>query len=137
MERFLYRVSFRLEPGTFTALVGPSGSGKTTVLRLVARFWDATSGSVRLGGVDVRQLGSEQVIERVAVVFQDVYLFEGSILDNIAFVMFFLEKIFFSLSSLIVIFSLSASTSVPPTDRPPAPPGFRPERCRVRSIRKC
>ena len=79
----LHRVSFRLEPGTFTALVGPSGSGKTTVLRLVARFWDATSGSVRLGGVDVRQLGSEQVIERVAVVFQDVYLFEGSILDNV------------------------------------------------------
>ena len=79
----LRRVSFRLEPGTFTALVGPSGSGKTTVLRLVARFWDATSGSVRLGGVDVRQLGSEQVIERVAVVFQDVYLFEGSILDNV------------------------------------------------------
>lgn len=76
-------VSFRLEPGTLTALVGPSGSGKTTVLRLIARFWDVTSGSVRLGGTDVRDLGSEQVIDRVAVVFQDVYLFEGSILDNV------------------------------------------------------
>lgn len=79
----LHRVSFRLQPGTFTALVGPSGSGKTTVLRLIARFWDVTGGSVRLGGTDVRELGSEQVIGRVAVVFQDVYLFEGSILDNV------------------------------------------------------
>lgn len=82
-DRVLDDVSFRVEPGTLTALVGTSGAGKTTILRLIARFWDASTGTVRLGGRDVRDLGSEQVIDRVAVVFQDVYLFEGSIRDNV------------------------------------------------------
>ncbi|MFD3685086.1 ABC transporter ATP-binding protein [Nocardiopsis sp. NPDC058631] len=76
-------VSFRAEPATLTALVGPSGSGKTTVARLLARFHDADAGSVRLGGVDVRSIGSEELSEHVCVVFQDVYLFDASIADNI------------------------------------------------------
>lgn len=76
-------LSFSARPGTMTALVGPSGAGKTTILRLLARFYDVSSGAVRLGGVDVRDLGSDAVIDRVAIVFQDVYLFEGSIRDNV------------------------------------------------------
>ena len=79
----LHDLSFRLEAGTFTALVGPSGSGKSTVLRLIARFWDVGTGAITLGGSDLRALGSAQVIDRVAVVFQDVYLFDGTILDNV------------------------------------------------------
>ncbi|SHG60743.1 ABC transporter ATP-binding protein [Streptoalloteichus hindustanus] len=76
-------VSFRVPAGTMTALVGPSGSGKTTVTRLIARFWDVDSGSVRVGGVDVRELGSESLVAQLAMVFQDVYLFDATIAENI------------------------------------------------------
>lgn len=75
--------SLRAEPGTLTALVGPSGSGKTTVLRLLARFHDADHGQVRLGGVDVRDIGSEELAPHVALVFQDVYLFDATIAENV------------------------------------------------------
>ncbi|WP_047871356.1 ABC transporter ATP-binding protein [Nocardiopsis sp. RV163] len=81
--RVLDGVSFRAEPGTLTALVGPSGSGKTTVARLLARFHDADAGSVRLGGADVRSIGSEELSRHVAMVFQDVYLFDASIAENV------------------------------------------------------
>ncbi|WP_435111407.1 ABC transporter ATP-binding protein [Nocardiopsis synnemataformans] len=81
--RVLDGVSFRAEPGTLTALVGPSGSGKTTVARLLARFHDADAGSVRLGGADVRSVGSEELSRHVAMVFQDVYLFDASIAENV------------------------------------------------------
>lgn len=81
--RVLDGVFFRAEPGTLTALVGPSGSGKTTVARLLARFHDADAGSVRLGGVDVRSVGSEELSRHVAMVFQDVYLFDASIAENV------------------------------------------------------
>ncbi|MFE9098241.1 ABC transporter ATP-binding protein [Streptomyces sp. NPDC007264] len=76
-------VSLTLAEGTTTALVGPSGSGKTTVSKLVPRFWDVDSGAVRVGGVDVREIEPEVLMSRVSVVFQDVYLFEGTVLDNI------------------------------------------------------
>ncbi len=66
-----------------TALVGPSGSGKTTVTRLIARFWDVDEGAVRIGGVDVRRISAADLTASVAVVFQDVYLFEGTIEDNV------------------------------------------------------
>ncbi|WP_338087007.1 ABC transporter ATP-binding protein [Nocardiopsis alba] len=79
----LDRVSLRAEPGTLTALVGPSGSGKTTVARLLARFHDADRGRVRLGGVDVRDIGSEELSRHVALVFQDVYLFDATIAENL------------------------------------------------------
>jgi ATP-binding cassette subfamily B protein len=78
-------VSFVVPAGSMTALVGPSGSGKTTALNLVARFWDADAGTVRIGGVDVRDLATEQIFDAVTIVFQDVYLFQGSVFDNIAF----------------------------------------------------
>jgi ATP-binding cassette subfamily B protein IrtB len=76
-------VTARLPEGTITALVGPSGSGKTTLTRLVARFWDTDSGAIRVGGVDVRDIATPELMSRIAIVFQDVYLFDGTIEDNV------------------------------------------------------
>ncbi|WP_245880551.1 ABC transporter ATP-binding protein [Streptomyces zhaozhouensis] len=82
-EPVLRNVSLVARPGTMTALVGPSGSGKTTVLRLIARFWDVDEGTVSIGGRDVRQLTTEELMRHIALVFQDVYLFDGTIEENI------------------------------------------------------
>ncbi|MHA6195958.1 ABC transporter ATP-binding protein [Pseudomonas wadenswilerensis] len=79
----LHHVSLRIEPGSMTALVGASGSGKTTLVRLVARFFDVSQGSVRVGGVDVRQMSAGQLAGQISQIFQDAYLFQGSIADNI------------------------------------------------------
>ena len=79
----LERVSFAVPERTLTAIVGPSGAGKTTILRLIARFWDVDSGSVRLGGADVRELTTDRLMSCISVVFQDVYLFDGTIEENI------------------------------------------------------
>ncbi|MFJ9739219.1 ABC transporter ATP-binding protein [Streptomyces sp. NPDC101166] len=79
----LHDVDLTLAEGTMTALVGPSGSGKTTIGKLIPRFWDVDTGVVRVGGVDVRDIEPEVLMSRVSVVFQDVYLFEGTIADNI------------------------------------------------------
>ncbi|MFI6481669.1 ABC transporter ATP-binding protein [Nonomuraea sp. NPDC050663] len=79
----LDEVTFTVPPRTMTALVGPSGSGKTTITRLIARFWDAGSGSVRVGGHDVRDYRPEELMAQLSIVFQDVYLFEGTLEDNI------------------------------------------------------
>ena len=76
-------VSLCIAPGSMTALVGASGSGKSTVLRLVARFFDASQGTVLVGGVDVRQMSSEQLAGQISQIFQDSCLFQGSIADNI------------------------------------------------------
>lgn len=76
-------VSFKALPGTVTAIVGPSGSGKTTIARLISRFWDVNSGAVLVDGVDIRQLGTEQLMSRLSMVFQDVYLFDDSLIANI------------------------------------------------------
>ncbi|MGW8361584.1 ABC transporter ATP-binding protein [Streptomyces wedmorensis] len=73
-----------LEPGTTTAVVGPSGSGKSTLVQLLPRFYDPTHGSVLLGGVDLRELGSQELYRRVSFVFQDVRLLRASVADNIA-----------------------------------------------------
>ncbi|MXZ67664.1 MAG: ABC transporter ATP-binding protein [Acidimicrobiia bacterium] len=78
-------VSFVARSGTTTAIVGASGAGKTTILNLVSRFWDPLEGTVRIGGVDARQLTNQQLFEHVTVVFQDVYLFRSTIRENIAF----------------------------------------------------
>jgi ATP-binding cassette subfamily B protein len=84
-EPVLHALSLDVPPRTLTALVGPSGAGKSTVLSLIARFWDVDDGSVQIGGADVRDLTPEQLFYAVTVVFQDVYLFQGTIGDNIAF----------------------------------------------------
>ena len=80
----LTEVSLRLEPGTVTALVGSSGSGKSSLARLIPRFYDPQSGEVRLGGVRVDQIGSAQLYLQVGFVFQDDYLLQTSLRDNIA-----------------------------------------------------
>lgn len=76
-------VSITMPQGGVTALVGPSGSGKSTVCRLAARFWDPTAGVVGIGGCDERAMGAQAVLSRVSIVFQDVFLFQGTIADNI------------------------------------------------------
>ena len=76
-------VSFVAREGEVTALVGPSGSGKSTCARLAARFWDATEGRVSVGGVDVSGVDPEALLADFAVVFQDVVLFDGTVMDNI------------------------------------------------------
>lgn len=79
----LRNVAFTLPENTMTALVGPSGSGKTTVTRLIARFWDAASGEIRVGGHPVGGMPSEELLAKIAIVFQDVYLFNDTIGANI------------------------------------------------------
>ena len=82
-EKVLEDVSFVAREGEVTALVGPSGSGKSTCTRLAARFWDATSGTVRVGGVDVASVDPEALLADYAVVFQDVLLFDDTVMGNI------------------------------------------------------
>ncbi|WP_408993476.1 ABC transporter ATP-binding protein [Streptomyces sp. 1268] len=79
----LRNVSLRCPAGSTTALVGPSGSGKTTATRLIARFFDIDSGELRIGGVDVRRLDPTTLLDEIAIVFQDVYLFDDTIEDNL------------------------------------------------------
>ena len=79
----LSHVSFTVEPGQTVALVGPSGGGKTTAASLIPRFWDATSGTVEVGGVDVKQIDPHALMEQVAFVFQNSRLFKASILENV------------------------------------------------------
>lgn len=79
----LEKVSFAAQPGTVTALVGPSGAGKTTLGLLAARFWDVQSGAIRIGGVDIRDMGTEALMNHVSFVFQDGFLFFDTIEENI------------------------------------------------------
>lgn len=76
-------VSLTAPQGRVTALVGPSGAGKSTILRLAARFWDVGGGSVSIGGADVRQMPAARVMEMISMVFQDVYLFDTTIRENL------------------------------------------------------
>lgn len=79
----LDHVSLRAEPGQTIALVGPSGGGKTTAASLIPRFWDVSSGSVLVGGVDVRNIEHHELMDNIAFVFQNVHLFKTSILENV------------------------------------------------------
>ena len=76
-------VSFAVRPGQVTALVGPSGGGKTTAASLILRFWDADNGAVSIGGVNVREMDTEDLMKQTAFVFQDTRLFKESLLENI------------------------------------------------------
>ena len=82
-ETVLKDVSFTAKQGQVTALVGPSGGGKTTVSRLAARFWDIDRGRITVGGMDVSKIDPEKLMSLYAIVFQDVTLFDNTILENI------------------------------------------------------
>ncbi|MCT4615282.1 MAG: ABC transporter ATP-binding protein/permease [Marinifilaceae bacterium] len=76
-------ISFTAIQGEVTALVGPSGCGKSTIAKLAARFWDINSGSIKLGGTDIKNIDPEELLKHYSIVFQDVTLFNASIYDNI------------------------------------------------------
>ena len=80
----LKNVDFRAEQGQITAIVGPSGSGKSTIAQLIPRFWDVGAGSIRIGGVDVREMKTEDLMNSMSFVFQDSFLFSDTLYNNIA-----------------------------------------------------
>ena len=82
-EVVLKDVSFTAKQGEVTALVGPSGGGKTTVSRLAARFWDIQKGKITVGGMDVKEIDPEKLMSLYSIVFQDVTLFDNTIMENI------------------------------------------------------
>ncbi|MHA6482390.1 ABC transporter ATP-binding protein [Paenibacillus sp. strain BS8-2] len=82
-KEVLKKINVRMPVGSFTALVGPSGSGKTTILRLITRFYDPDQGRVLLGGEDVKEMDPDALLQKVSMVFQDVYLFQDTIANNI------------------------------------------------------
>ena len=82
-ETVLKDVSFTAKQGEVTALVGPSGGGKTTVSRLAARFWDVSRGRITVGGMDISKIDPETLLSLFSIVFQDVTLFDNTILENI------------------------------------------------------
>jgi ATP-binding cassette, subfamily C, bacterial CydC len=77
-------ISFRIHPGSRTAVVGPSGSGKTTIARLALRFWDPTHGTIRLDCQDIRKYGLRDLRTLIGVVAQDTYLFNGTVRSNLS-----------------------------------------------------
>ena len=82
-EWALQEVSFQAPARSLTALVGPSGSGKTTITRLISRFADVQAGAIRIGNIDIQQVDPPDLMRSISVVFQDVYLFDDTILNNI------------------------------------------------------
>lgn len=83
-RKILDGVSFTARQGEITALVGPSGAGKSTIAELIPRFWDVTEGSIEIGGVDIRDLSIHDLMEQMAFVFQESFLFSDTIEENIA-----------------------------------------------------
>lgn len=84
-KEILHGISVKLPDKSTTAVIGPSGSGKTTLCNLVARFWDVDSGSIRIGGTDVKDYTLESLMNQISMVFQNVYLFADTIENNIKF----------------------------------------------------
>ena len=82
-EQVLDNVSFTAKQGEVTALIGPSGGGKSTAAKLAARFWDADSGKITIGGQDVRNVDPEKLLSAYSIVFQDVTLFNNTVMENI------------------------------------------------------
>lgn len=78
-------MSFHIPQHSMTALVGKSGCGKSTVVNLIARFWDTDSGTVSIGGTDIKAMTTESLLENISVVFQNVYLFNDTVFNNVAF----------------------------------------------------
>lgn len=82
-QKALKNINFVVPQGTVTALVGPSGAGKSTVAKLIPRFWDVSKGSIKIGGVNIKDIKSDDLMESVSFVFQDTFLFHDTILNNI------------------------------------------------------
>lgn len=76
-------ISFTTHAGEITALVGPSGSGKSTIANLIPRFWDVTQGAIKIGGINIREIATGQLMDRVSFVFQDSFLFFDTLYENI------------------------------------------------------
>jgi ATP-binding cassette subfamily B protein len=81
----LNKVSFSVEPGQTIAIVGPTGAGKTTIINLLPRFYDVTHGSVKIDGIDVRDVTAESLRRQIGIVLQDTFLFSQSVIDNVRF----------------------------------------------------
>ena len=79
----LKNINFHLPSGSLTALVGASGSGKTTITRLIMRYADANAGDIKIGGVNIKNMSQKELLKLISVVFQDVYIFEDSVINNI------------------------------------------------------
>jgi ATP-binding cassette subfamily B protein IrtB len=84
-KEILNGISFKIPDKTTTAIIGPSGSGKTTICNLIARFWDADSGSVKIGGRNIKDYTLESLMDQISMVFQNVYLFADTVENNIKF----------------------------------------------------
>ncbi|WP_019177610.1 ABC transporter ATP-binding protein [Methanomassiliicoccus luminyensis] len=84
-KRVLHDINIRIPEGTTTAIVGPSGSGKSTLCKLIARFWDVSGGSITLGGRNVKDYTLDSLLSNISMVFQNVYLFNDTIANNIKF----------------------------------------------------
>lgn len=84
-RQILNNISFQIPQGSTTAIVGPSGSGKTTVCNLLARFYDVEEGRISIGGTDIRELTCDSLLANISMVFQNVYLFHDTVLNNIRF----------------------------------------------------
>ncbi len=84
-KEILRNASIRIPSNTMTAFVGPSGAGKTTLALLISRFWDVDTGSISIGGKDIREYTLEALMSQISIVFQDVYLFDDTIENNIRF----------------------------------------------------
>ncbi|MGO5064057.1 ABC transporter ATP-binding protein [Clostridium sporogenes] len=84
-KEVLKNINLEIPENTMTAIIGPSGSGKTTLCNLIARFWDVTGGSISLGGKDIRKYKLDSLMKNISMVFQNVYLFEDTVENNIKF----------------------------------------------------
>lgn len=84
-NKVLSHIDTAIKAGSFTAIIGPSGSGKTTLCQLIPRFFDVKKGRILIGGADIRHIPTEELMSKISVVFQKVYLFEDTILNNIRF----------------------------------------------------
>jgi ATP-binding cassette subfamily B protein len=78
-------VSFTAQPGQTIAIVGPTGAGKTTIINLIPRFYDVTSGSIKIDGIDVRDVTMKSLREQIGIVLQDTFLFSTSVMENVRF----------------------------------------------------
>ncbi|BBO82563.1 hypothetical protein DSCO28_31290 [Desulfosarcina ovata subsp. sediminis] len=83
MEEVLKKIGLRIPENALTALVGPSESGKTTLTRLIARFWDVDAGEICIGERNIKDYPTDHLLDNLSMVFQDVYLFNDTIFNNI------------------------------------------------------